>query len=159
MNPFLLLCIFAGSVWAGGSIQIYGTSSLHDWELVSHSPTVRMREANGTIEALDVSLVIETLKSGSESMDKNTYKAFGVDQKSAITFTMIRQNADGSLEGLITIGARQKKVNVIPDSVENGVIMGSFDENMSGFGIEPPTFLFGMMSTGDKVKIQYSIEK
>ncbi|MCJ7764314.1 MAG: hypothetical protein MUP09_00020 [Thiovulaceae bacterium] len=159
MKFSLLLLIFAGILWAEGSVEVHGTSTFHDWEMVSHSAVVHMKEKHNQIKELKVSIVIETLKSGSDGMDENAYKVFDVDRKSPIIFTLIEQKADGSLDGLITIGKHEKRVTVIPDSIDNGVIRGSFKEKMSIFGVEPPTFFLGMMSTGDEIEIIYTISK
>lgn len=159
MKYLLFLLIFAGTVWAEGSIEVHGTSTFHDWEMVSHSAIVDLKEEKNQIKELKVSIVIETLKSGNDSLDENAYEAFDVDRKSPITFRLIEQKADGSLDGLITIGKHEKRVTVIPDSIDNGVIKGSFKEKMSSFGVEPPTFFLGMMSTGDDIEIKYTVSK
>ena len=159
MRYVLLLAAFAAVVWAKGIIEIHGTSTLHDWTMASHDVTMQMEEENNTITALKVSLVIETLKSGDEGMDDNAYKALKADRKSPITFTLIKQKKDGSLEGVITIGDRETKVVVTPDSIDNGVITGSFKTKMTAFGVKPPTFLFGMLKTGDAIKITYTVSE
>ena len=159
MKYLLFLLIFAGIVWAEGSVEVHGTSTFHDWEMVSHSAVVHMQEENNQIKALTVSIAIDTLKSGNNGMDENAYKAFDVDRKSPITFRLIEQKADGSLDGLITIGKHEKRVTVMPDSIDNGVIKGSFKEKMSSFGVKPPTFFFGVMRTGDDIEIIYAVSK
>jgi hypothetical protein len=159
MRYILLLTAFIAVVWAKGIIEVYGTSTLHDWTMTSNAVAVHMKEENNTLKALQVSLAIESLKSGDETMDNNAYEAFKVDRKSPITFTLIAQKKDGSLEGLITIGERETKVVVKPDSIENGVIKGSFKTKMSLFAVEPPTFFFGMLNTGDEIEIKYTVSE
>jgi hypothetical protein len=139
MRFLLLLTLLAGMAWAKGSVEVRGTSTLHDWKMVSNAVTVEMQKDGGAIEALTVSLPIESLKSGDDAMDENAYEAFDADPETPITFTLFTQRPDGSLDGLITIGKHEKRVIVMPDSVENGVIRGSFKEKMSSFGVKPPT--------------------
>lgn len=159
MRYVLLLTVFAAVVWAKGIIEVHGTSTLHDWTMASHDVTVHMEEENNTIKALKVSLVIETLKSGDGAMDDNAYRALKADRKSPITFTLTAQKKDGSLEGVITIGDRETKVVVTPDSIENGVITGSFKTKMTSFGVKPPAFMFGMLKTGDAIEITYTVSE
>jgi len=159
MRYILLLTAFAAVVWAKGIIEVHGTSTLHDWTMASHDVSVQMEEENSTIKALKVSLIIETLKSGDGAMDDKAYKAFKADRKSPITFTLTQQKKDGSLEGVITIGSRETRVAVMPDSIENGVITGSFKTKMSRFGVEPPSFMFGMLKAGDAIEITYRVSE
>jgi hypothetical protein len=118
-----------------------------------------MEREGDAIEALTVSLPVNSLKSGDAAMDGNAYEAFDADPETPITFTLFQQRPDGSLEGLITIGSHKKRVIVMPDSVENGVIRGAFEEKMSSFGVKPPTFLFGAMRTGDAIEIRYRVSE
>jgi hypothetical protein len=145
--------------WAKGSVEVRGTSTLHDWTMVSNAVTVTMEREGDAIEALTVSLPVNSLKSGDAAMDGNAYEAFDADPETPITFTLFQQRPDGSLEGLITIGSHKKRVIVMPDSVENGVIRGAFEEKMSSFGVKPPTFLFGAMRTGDAIEIHYRVSE
>jgi hypothetical protein len=159
MRYILLAAAFTAMVWAKGTVVVHGSSTLHDWTMTSHAVTVHMAEKNNKVKELTASLVIETLKSGDEALDNNAYEAFKVDRKSPITFTLIEQKKDGSLDGLITIGDHEKRVVVTPDSIENGVIKGSFKAKMSSFGVEPPTMFFGMLKVDDEIDINYTISE
>lgn len=155
----LLISVLSTFLFAQSSVEVHGTSTLHDWKMVSDSAVVQMVEEDNKITSLSVSLVIETLKSGDDGLDENAYEAIKVDQKSSITFNLIEQKADGSLYGTFSIGEKTKNATVVPESIENGVIKGTFKEKMSSFGIEPPSFLFGAMSAGDEIVIKYTISK
>ena len=159
MKRLLFLPILAAAAWAAGSVEVRGTSTFHDWTMTSRAVTVRMQREGGAIEALTVSFPVDSLKSGDAAMDKNAYEAFDVTPETPIAFTLTGQRADGALEGVIAIGPHRKSVLLMPDSVENGVISGSFREKMSSFGVKPPTFLFGVMRTGDEVEIVYKVSE
>lgn len=161
-NIIILINILSTFLLAQSRVEVHGTSTLHDWNMVSDSAIVEMEEVANKIKSLNVSLLIETLKSGDGSLDNNAYEAIkkiGVEKNESIIFKIIEYKEDGSFDGLFSIGKNKKRVNIIPESIDNGVIKGSFKTKMSSFGIEPPEFLFGMMSTGDEVEIKYSISK
>ena len=144
-------------VWAKGVIEVRGTSSLHDWKMVSHSVSAYMTKENGTIKTLRVSVVIETLKSENDALDNDAYASFEADRICPIVFTLSAQKQDGSLEGVIKIGSHEKRVVVMPDRIENGMIAGTFKAKMSSFGIEPPSLFAGLLSVDDEIEITYTI--
>ncbi|WP_345969449.1 hypothetical protein WCX72_08870 [Sulfurimonas sp. HSL1-6] len=157
MKHILFLMAVMQTVWAAGSIEVNGTSSLHDWKLASESVRVYMVQENGRVETLQVALVIETLKSGNEALDNDAYEAFGVDRECPVLFSLRAQKEDGSLEGVMRIGRHEQRVAATPDRMEEGVISGTFKTKMSRFGITPPSLFAGMMTVDDTVGIRYTI--
>lgn len=154
-----LLALCSTLLLAKGTIEVHGTSTLHDWHMTSNSVAVDMEKNNNKIEKLFVSVIIDTLKSGDEDLDETAYDTLKADPKSAITFELKEHKADGSFDGVFKIGDNEQAVNVMPDSIENGVIKGTLKAKMTSFGIEPPTFLFGAMTTGDEVTVKYTISQ
>ena len=74
-------------------LKISGTSTLHDWEMISTNATGEARLTivdNNlmSISSLTVSLPARSLKSGKEQMDKNAYKALKADKFQAISFEL-----------------------------------------------------------------------
>jgi len=157
MKHIVLLMAVTAAVWATGTIEVRGTSSLHDWKMVSHAVSAYMVQENSKIKTLQVAMVIETLKSENDTLDNDAYMAFGVDQECPVLFTLSAQKTDGSLEGVIRIGRHEKKVVVMPDRIENGVVTGAFKAKMSSFGVKPPTLFAGMLSVDDAIEITYTI--
>lgn len=157
MRFMVLLMAFGALIWAKGVIEVRGTSSVHDWKMVSKAVDVYMLEENSTIKTLQVSVGIQTFKSGNEALDNDAYTALGIDRVCPIVFTLDAQKEDGSLEGVIKIGCHEKSVVVMPERVENGVITGTFTLKMSSFGIEPPSLFAGMLTVDDTVEITYTI--
>lgn len=157
MKAILFLMAVMQTVWAAGSVEVNGTSSLHDWSMASDSVSVYMVQENGRLETLQVALVIETLKSGNEALDNDAYEAFGVDRACPVLFTLHSQNEDGSLDGVMRIGRHETRVVAVPDRREDGVISGTFKTKMSRFGITPPSLFAGMMVVDDTVGIRYTI--
>ena len=157
MKSMLFWMLFAVAVLAEGTVEVRGSSSLHDWKMVSHAVKAYMQQENGRLKTLQVSMVIETLKSDNEALDEDAYAAFKVDRECPVLFTLSAQKPDGSLEGVVRIGSHEKRVAVIPERMENGKLTGSFKAKMSSFGVEPPTLFAGMMTVDDTVEITYTV--
>lgn len=154
------------------SMNVAGTSNLHDWELAvkDMSGTLTLSQEDGVLTALnklDLQIVAESLSSGKNGMDKNTYKALNTKKYKAITYSL---KSLGSLEqtnansyslnttGSLTISGVTKaisipfEVHVLADQI---VLSGAYKMQMSAFNIDPPTALFGTITTGDELNITF----
>jgi len=152
------------------ALTVYGTSSLHDWEEKAEKQSgsiLLSNEGSLTISSLAVSIEAEGLKSHKSGMDKNTYKALKTDKYKSIDFKMVsvKQIKDlgnsayqVTVSGKLTITGVSKtidlpfKMNVSANTV---TLEGETTFNMSEYGIEPPTALFGTVTTGDQLKIKF----
>ena len=154
------------------TLTVYGTSSLHDWEEKAEKQSGSMsillsEEGNLTISSLAVSVEAESLKSHKSGMDKNTYKALKTDKYKSIDFKMVsvkqikdlgNSSYQVTVSGKLTITGNTKtidlpfKMNVSANSV---TLEGETTFNMSEYGVEPPTALFGTVTTGDQLKIKF----
>jgi len=157
MKYLLFLIALTAAGWAGGVIEVRGTSSLHDWKMVSHAVSAVMQQENGRIKTLQVSVVLETLKSDNEALHNDAYAAFGVARECPAVFTLSARKADGSLEGVIRIGRRENRITVMPDRMEEGAVAGAFKTQMRRFGVTPPSLFGGILTVEDTIEITYSI--
>jgi|SRR5690606_23838674 len=154
------------------TLKIDGTSNIHDWDITAEDQqgNLVVNFANGElikIEKLDFSVTAESLKSGKSSMDKNTYKALNTGKHKKIIYKLNKVNSIDcptntnckvSSTGSLTIAGTTKPVNInfeikVIDS--KIVISGSKSLKMSEFGIDPPTAVFGTITTGDAVDIKF----
>lgn len=186
-RSFLTLLVMAASLFSakaqqqlsfsqapGSVIEVEGTSSLHDWSMESTkvdltaSFTVEEDEIQD-VNSLSFSLPVKSLESGKSKLDNNAYEALKADQHPQITFTMndARVSATGNGRyqvngsGTLTIGGVSREVNLEADCRQNGEGLscsGSRQLNMTDFGIEPPSFMFGAMQTGELVDINYRLQ-
>jgi|WetSurMetagenome_2_1015567.scaffolds.fasta_scaffold182285_2 hypothetical protein len=155
------------------TINISGTSSLHDWEM-----NLKIFDCNVTfhfegselkgIEKLAFKCNARDLKSESNLMDKKAYDALKADAFKEITLNLISASAitsakdifTGSLTGKLSIAGVTKTV-IIPFKgkliTENQLVSleveSSFELSMADFKIIPPTAILGTLKTGDKVKL------
>ena len=158
-----------------GSVQIAGSSSLHDWRETSDKGT---GEATFTItndkisgvSGLSFSVAAKSLKSEHTMMDNNTYKALQADKNPNITFTAATANVtpvDASTytikaTGKLTIAGNTRETDVVgtgrlnPD--KSITVTGSKKFKMSDYGIKPPTAMFGTIKTGDDITISYNLK-
>lgn len=156
------------------SIKIAGTSTMHDWEMETPKVTGKAgfildgNEVTG-IKFLDVTIPSESLKSGKGAMDKNAYKALKTDNHKEIGFILnkvskIEKSGDKFIltaEGRLTIAGTTKNVQLLTTvlSKGNGDIQctGETSIKMTDFGVEPPSFMFGSVKTGDELEIAFDV--
>ncbi|MDG1572749.1 YceI family protein [Robiginitalea sp. M366] len=155
-------------------LLVTGTSTLHDWEITAESKTGTLQlDATGELPAitkLDLSVEAESLKSGKESMDNNTYKALNTKSYKQIRFQLDRMSkieivaASGNrykatLHGKLTIAGKTRDIDLecqltLTDS--QIVLKGAKPLLMTDFGIDPPKALLGTIKTGDQIEILFN---
>jgi polyisoprenoid-binding protein YceI len=98
-------------------------------------------------------------------MDKNAYSSLKTNKFKTITFSLVTASiANNKIQctGNLTIGGVTKQISldadykVKPD--HSLVCTGSKTFKMSEYQIEPPSFMFGTVKTGDEITISFSID-
>ncbi len=152
-----------------GAVIIAGTSTMHDWTMTSKEATYSAGfevSADGTptkLNTVSVTLPAESLKSGKGAMDNNAYKALKTDKNKEITFRLTSSKITGksiTCTGNLTIAGTTKPVDVdVTYEVKNGnlVCKGSKKIKMTDFNVEPPSFMFGSVKTGDEITVTFDI--
>ena len=158
-----------------GSVQIAGTSTLHDWTEISDKGT---SEATFTItndkiaglSGLTFTLPVKSLKSEHTTMDNNTYKALEADKNPNITYAANSASitaVDGNTfsiktTGKLTIAGNTRETDIIAigklNSDKTITVTGSKKFKMSEYGVKPPTVMFGSIKTGDDLIISYNLK-
>ncbi|KJD34890.1 hypothetical protein PW52_13355 [Tamlana sedimentorum] len=156
---------------SASTLSVYGTSSLHDWHITttSYSGSISFTDINaGKIKTCSVTIPAETLKSGKSSMDKNTYKALKTNKYKNISFTLTKAdnitakskgNFNIEATGYLTIAGTKKLTTLnlnLSTSTNEVKLTGEKTFKMSDFNIEPPTALFGTVTTGDEITIKFN---
>lgn len=156
---------------AKSELKVYGTSNLHDWDVDAEKQkgTIIIDNVNDLIiKNLKIYAVSESLKSGKNGMDKNTFKALKTDEFKTIIFQMtstktISKLADKKYKiealGDLTIAGVTKNIalNFNMDFVNNDIQLdGEKIIKMTDYNIEPPTALFGTITTGDELTIKFN---
>jgi len=157
-----------------GSIKIEGTSTMHDWDMTTGSISgtaafVLNGNAITDIKSLSVTIPAESLKSGKAAMDKNAYKSLKTDSHKDIAFvltdvTRIEKSGGAytiTAQGKLTIAGTTKPVQLTAKAVVkgNGKIecTGEYALKMTDYKVEPPSFMFGSVKTGDDLRIKFNV--
>ncbi|MCW5910537.1 MAG: YceI family protein [Cyclobacteriaceae bacterium] len=176
LTALFVMVIFHATVWAQQSykvtgapaITIAGTSTMHDWTMTSSQAAVQAQleteeAALNKITSFLVTIPAESLKSGKGAMDKNAYNALKTDKNKEIRFQLASAKVSGeniTAQGTLTIAGSSKPVELtVTGKPEGGNIRfkGSKKIKMSEFNVEPPSFMFGSVKTGDEITITFDI--
>jgi len=156
---------------SNSKLSVAGTSSLHDWEIVANDikGSVTLNQPEVTVKNLRIEVVSESLKSGKNGMDKNTYKALKTKEFKTIVFEFLEvkdfvKQTDGkykvSVVGNLKVAGVTKKttVNFIMTVKDNTVnLTGEKTFKMTDHKIDPPKALLGTITTGDEITIKFNV--
>lgn len=158
---------------SASTLKVEGTSNVHDWELDAKEQQGKLvaEIADGQLvklTQLEFTVKAESLKSGKSGMDKNTYKALNTDKHKQITYKLNKVNnldcvSAGSCKvttsGTLTIAGNSKPIDITFDAKVTGdkiTFTGSKAIKMSEYKVDPPTAMFGTITTGDQVTIKFT---
>lgn len=155
------------------TITVKGTSTMHDWEMTSAmvkgQANFVMEDKLVAVKNLTISIPAENLKSGKDGMDKNAYKALKTGQHKNITFELTKvldivgttNRYEVRAEGKLQIAGVTKVVPlqaVCTREANSGFrCQGEKTFKMSEFNVEPPSFMFGTVKTGDDITIAFDV--
>lgn len=161
---------------ANASVSIKGTSTLHDWEMKSEqgkcdATLVMNGEKLSSISSLSFIVAAETLKSGTNGLDKNGYKALDTKKYPSISFVLTSGTitpVDATTyqfkgAGNLTISGTTKATELTGTLKYNPAdksftISGTKVMKMTEYKVTPPTVLFGTIKTGDQITIGYNLK-
>ena len=153
-------------------LEIEGTSNIHDW-------TIQAKNSNGLlvtefsdgvlkkIDKLHFKVLSESLMSGKSGMDKNTYKALETSKNKEIIFTLkkvsnIQKIAEDTYKikahGSLMIAGKTRDINLdfhLTKKADTILLTGAYQLNMTHYGVEAPTAMFGTIKTGEDVVINF----
>ena len=157
------------------SVSIEGTSTFHDWNMISQQANCDIAlNFDGTnitgFSSLVFSVDAASLKSHHSGMDKNAYKALNSDKYRQISFTSsyanVRPNGTNSYlisaKGKLAVAGVSKDIWIVGVTTVNPADMtvqtiGSAKLKMSEFNVEPPSFMFGAIKTGDEITLKFDL--
>ncbi len=161
-------------------ISIKGTAPLHDWGMTAHSFTGNAKFSFGknkedgsselsAVSEFSLNLPVHNLKSESEGMEKNAYKALKEDEFKDIVFkltsaTFIKSGSEYYLillHGNLTMAGVTHPTTLKTSAHVNkdGTIFctGSLPLYLSDYNIERPSYLLGTMKVGDVLVLNYNL--
>ena len=159
-------------------LWIDGTSSIRSF-------SCKANEVNATIEAsgpnaiaqlligdkgvktVRVNVPAERLDCGNGTMNEHMRKAIKLSEFKSIEFRLteytVAHNADGisgTIDGSLLLGGVTKPITLqATGKPEAGMlhITGSYDLDMTEYGLKPPTLMFGRIKVGKTVKVNYDL--
>jgi polyisoprenoid-binding protein YceI len=180
----LLILSFSAAKWAetnvrlslqpSNTIILKGTSTLHDYECKStaFNAVIEMDTLMRSFTFIDVTIPVKSIHSESSSMDENMYEALKAEEYANIKFSLlhsdnavevnsIRPDSTLQLRGTLIIAGKEQLIDlsakVIKDS--NGIITVRGEKKilMTDYGIKPPTFMLGVLKTGNEVAVEFEV--
>ena len=159
---------------SASKLIVEGTSNIHDWEIEAKGFQGDLQAVfeNGQlveIDELNFAVVAESLKSGKGGMDKKTFEALKTDDFPRIVYRLQSVNnidCTSSREcvvtthGYLTIAGERKPIELAFDVRNSGgkiTFSGKKTINMTDFNIDPPKAMFGTITTGEEVTIDFKI--
>ena len=156
-------------------LKIDGTSNIHDWTINAENTsgvlTAEFDEGKlEEIEKLQFTVVSESLMSGKSGMDKNTYKALDTDKYKEITYNLKKVNTIEKISGdtykvkstgSLQIAGTKKNINLnfdLKSKNDQIILIGEHKLNMTDYGVEAPTAMFGTIKTGEEVVIKFETQ-
>nr|MBS0037641.1 YceI family protein [Saprospiraceae bacterium] len=148
--------------------KVSGTSTLHDWEMVSTEASGRAAiETDGRsitgIRSLELSLKAESLKSGTSRMDRNAYSALNTSSHPNIKFTLnevVNITANQvTARGTLTISGKSNTVTLKTDYNVRGnriTFSGKHEITFSEYDLDAPTAMLGTVRTGEDLTLEFN---
>ncbi|SDG37947.1 YceI family protein [Psychroflexus sediminis] len=158
----------------GNSILIEGTSNIHDWEILakdfaSEMDLVIEEDDLKAVNAINLSIPVKSFDSGKGKMDKNTYEAMNADTYELVSFTStspasVVEKSPGVYQALVkgelSMSGATNMVSIPVElyKTQSGYTLKAEQGlNMIDYEIEPPTALFGTITTGETVNVIFDL--
>lgn len=158
-------------------ISLTGTSTLHDWTMkaaVGKSEAAFVVDQNNkviSLSRLSFTLPATALKSESNMMDKNTYKALNTKENPNISFVLTSatvtstggNNYKLNCIGKLTIAGTTKETDLTATGTYNPTdksfaVTGVKKMKMTDYNVKPPTVMLGTIKTGNDIAIAYNVK-
>lgn len=159
------------------TITIAGTSNVHDYTATTTTVTLTRVQIGavagdtfwddvqkaGGLQAFDLTIPAESLKSSKDGLDKNMYKALKTKEHANITFSLKSlTGTPGALTatGTLTVAGVAREVTLPLKTVRKGdklAVSGTVDVMMPDHGIAPPKAMMGMVKAHPKITVTFEV--
>ena len=159
-------------------LWIDGTSSLRSFSCKAGEVNAAV-EANGSnaitqlltgdkdVKTARVTIPAEQLDCGNGTMNEHMRKAIKLSEHKSIEFRLtdyaVARSAEGisgTIDGTLLLGGVTKPITLqATGKPEAGMlhITGSYELDMTEYGLKPPTLMFGRIKVGRTVKVNYDL--
>lgn len=154
----------------GNKILVKGTSNLHDWD--SNTDQVNgdmMADVDGNVikqfKNVSIKIPVNSIKSGKSLMDSKTMEALNNVKFPLISFQSsaisVKPNNTVVAAGQLTISGVTKGINITATySIQKDgsiIFKGIVKLKMTDYSVKPPTYMMGMLKTGDDTEIDFNV--
>ena len=164
----------ASLVKSVSTLEILGTSTIHDWVITCEgfTGTGQIAISDNKLEGINnlkVTIPVKGLDSGKGMMDDKTYEALKEEDHPYINYNLTEIKsitAKGSnthilaAKGKLTIAGVTRDIahNVNATILENKAqFSGEYTLDMTAYSVEPPTAMMGSIKTGKEVTIKFKV--
>jgi polyisoprenoid-binding protein YceI len=119
------------------------------------------------VKTVRVNVPAEQLDCGNGTMNEHMRKAIKLSEYKSIEFRLteytVAHNADGisgTIDGSLLLGGVTKPITLQATGKSEGGMLhitGSYDLDMTEYGLKPPTLMFGRIKVGKTVKVNYDL--
>ena len=123
--------------------------------------------ADKGVKSVRVTVPAERLDCGNGTMNEHMRKAIKLSENSSIEFRLtgydVARSADGisgTIDGTLLLGGVTRPITLKADGKPEGGMLhitGSYDLDMTDYGLKPPTLMFGRIKVGRTVKVTYDL--
>jgi len=156
-------------------VLITGTSSLHDWQMEAPIGNCRIEISSSTqenvlnLENVVFQLQVDKLKSEHKQMDNNAYKALKSKEYPNIKFSTNKlqvlnlsvEGTENTVKGILEIAGvkREIELKLIAESKSESDLLFhfTFPIHMEDYTVEPPSFMFGAVTTGSDMLASFEL--
>ena len=152
------------------SINVHGTSNVHDWNMKPTKVTGELGlNSTKQISAITIKVEVKSLKSGNGIMDGKTYDAFDYKKNPYIVFQLTdasqakltENDTEVTLTGNLSFAGATRKISIkaVGKITKSGEyqLKGTVPLKMTDFKMSPPTAMLGTMKTGDAVTVKFDV--
>jgi len=119
------------------------------------------------VSTIEVTVPAEKLDCRNGTMNEHMRKAIKLSEFKSIEFRLadydVARNTDGisgTINGTLLLGGVTKPITMKAEGKSEGGMLhitGSYDLNMTEYGLKPPTLMFGRIKVGQTVKVNYDL--
>jgi polyisoprenoid-binding protein YceI len=164
----------------GSEVTVEGTSTMHAYHCTTNKImayvdvdpgyTKDLTKIAKPIVSVKVNIVVNTLKCGNGTMDKNLYSTLNADKNPLITYTLsgydilngLSSSFAANTKGSLKISGTEKLIDmkVNASRLSEGKVTAEGEETllMTDFGIKPPSFMLGTLKVGNEVKVKFNLK-
>ena len=119
------------------------------------------------VKTVRVTVPAELLDCGNGTMNEHMRKAIKLSEHKSIEFRLadyeVAKNAEsvsGTLNGTLLLGGVTKPITLKAEGEPQGGMLhvtGTYELDMTEYGLKPPTLMFGRIKVGKTVKVNYDL--